>query len=40
MIFGWNSVYIYHNKNNIGPDSELVMGVNLDWEYCKHEMRY
>lgn len=36
VIFGWNSVYIFKNKEQV-RDNETIKDRSLTWEFCKSE---
>ena len=36
VIFGWNSVYIYKNKDQVRPN-ETIKDRAITWDFCKDE---
>ena len=39
VIFGWNSVYLFKNKEDMKTD-ETIKSRNISWDFCKDEVAH
>ena len=38
MIFGWNSVYLFKDKEHRREGAPKIKSEKVDWDFCKKEV--